>query len=507
MSTEFPAHLFRMGGSPEAIQAAEARYRRFGQNASTAADRITGMDTGQFTGPEGEQFRQKVDSEVPPRLRVTGEAFTKVATALSGFASQLSDLQGGMRPVADQAPAAWERLQAARNALAGAQHLDQRQSEAHRQHQQALADARAGNQPPPNPPQSRQPETPAAQADLAAAQREWDALVHKATMLRSEMTAATESCCKLISAARSTRFQEPPGAVDLIAQGRDFVREHKDVLKNVSAALKVASAACTAVGLALQAIPVVGNAVGAGFLAAGAATGVVALGIDAGIYAATGDGSLTSIVVDTALTVLPIGRLAKLGKSALSIFRSSDHAANAAVDTAKAADEAGETGASARKFETTPLRDEYVGEHLPGFKGRPNPVTYLSAAKREQHLISVGDDGLLRDAKGDLFDTTAGKSVHSSEPRAIFVMDEGGNVFASNYQEVGRFHHSSLNAGNPVAAAGELGVKEGVVHFVSNASGHYRPGKEATMTFMRHLFNERGAKFDPDADVKILGGE
>lgn len=503
MSTDFPAPLFRMGGSPEAIRAAEARYRRFGQNAHEAADRITRMDTSQFVGPEGDQFRNKVDSELPPHLRITGEAFTKVATALSGFASQLSDLQGGMRPVADQAPAAWERLQAARNALTDAQNFDQQQARAQQQHQRAVADAQARNQPPPAPPQFRQSATPTAQADLAAAQREWDALVHKATALRSEMTAATESCCKLINSAKGMRFQQPPGALDLIAQGRDFVREHKDVLKNISSALKVASAACTAIGLALQAIPAVGNAVGGAFLAVGAGAGVAALGIDSAVYASTGDGDLTSIVVDAALTVLPVGRIAKLGKQGLLLFRGSDSAAKAAENTAKAVDDTG----SAAKFDTTPLRDEYVGEHLPGFRGRANPVTYLSAAKRQQHLISVGDDGLLRDARGNLFDTTTGTSVHSSEPRAIFVMDEHGNVFASNYQEIGRFHHSSLSAGRPVAAAGELGVKDGVVHFVSNASGHYRPGKEATTAFMHHLFNERGAKFDPDADVKILGGE
>ena len=502
MSTEFPAHLFRMGGSPEEIRAAEARYRRFGRNAHDAADGITRMDTSQFVGPEADQFREKVHSEIPPHLRITGEAFTEVATALSGFASQLSDLQGGMRPVADQAPAAWERLQAARNALTEAQTVDQQQDRAH---QQAVAEAQVRNQPPPLPPQQhRQPATPSAQADLAAAQRDWDALVHKATALRSEMTAATESCCRLINSARSARFQEPPGALDLIAQGRDFVREHKDVLKNVSSALKVASAACTAIGLALQAIPAVGNAVGGAFLAVGAGAGAAALGIDAAVYSATGDGDLTSIVVDTALTVLPVGRIAKLGKRGMLLFKGSGSTARAAENTAKAGDDTG-SAANAGTFETTPLRDEYVGEHLPGFRGRSHPVTYLSAAKRQQHLLSVGDDGLLRDARGNLFDTTAGASVHSSEPRAIFVMDEGGDVFASNYQEVGRFHHSSLSAGNPVAAAGELGVKDGVVHFVSNASGHYRPGKEATLNFMRHLFHDRGAKFDPDADVKILG--
>ena len=40
-------------------------------------------------------------------------------------------------------------------------------------------------------------------------------------------------------------------------------------------------------------------------------------------------------------------------------------------------------------------------------------------------------------------------------------MDENGSIFASNHQEVGRFHHASLLSGGPVAGAGELQVTNG----------------------------------------------
>lgn len=90
MDEGFPAGLFRMGGSPAAIQTSTARYQRFGQTATQAADRIAAMDTGQFIGPEADQFRQKLNSDLPPHLRVTGQAFTQVSSALGAFASQLA---------------------------------------------------------------------------------------------------------------------------------------------------------------------------------------------------------------------------------------------------------------------------------------------------------------------------------------------------------------------------------------------------------------------------------
>ena len=325
MDQGFPSNLFRVGGSPEAIQVATAGYQRFGRAASQAADRITGIDTGQFVGPEGDQFRQKLNSDLPPHLHVTGQAFTKVASALAEFASQLADLQATMRPVAERAPGAWQRLQAAKAAVADARAADQAHDAAQQQGQHAAANAAANHRAsPPAAPEAAaayRVATPGAQGALSAAQQEWDALVHKATNLRSEMAAASDRCSKAIEAARAMRFKSPPGEFDVVGQAQDFVREHKDTLKSVSGALKIASAVVMAVGLALQAIPVVGNAVGGALLVAGGVMGAAAVGIDLAVYSATGDGNLTSIVVDAALTVIPVGRLAKLGKSAFSMAK------------------------------------------------------------------------------------------------------------------------------------------------------------------------------------------
>ncbi|WP_338598503.1 DUF6531 domain-containing protein [Saccharopolyspora sp. SCSIO 74807] len=309
---DFPEHLFSLGGSPEAIAGSARRYDRFGESAAHAAERITSMDTGQFQGPEGEQFREKVDSELPPDLRATGTAFSQVGTALNTFSSRLSELQGKMRPLAHQAPGLWEQLKASEGRVERAQSADRAHTQAE---QDRVAHAPAGQAPPRGP--AYESDTGDASAALSSARAAWQDCVDKANGLRTEMTAAARECTNRINEAKGMRFKEPPASYDLIGQGQDFIRENKDVLKEISSALKVVSGALAVVGLVLQAIPVVGNAVGGAFLIAAGITGGAALAIDAGIYAATGEGSLTSILVDTALTIVPVGRVLKVGGTLL----------------------------------------------------------------------------------------------------------------------------------------------------------------------------------------------
>ena len=121
----------------------------------------------------------------------------------------------------------------------------------------------------------------------------------------------------------------------------------------------------------------------------------------------------------------------------------------------------------------------YKGEHLPGSRvwGLSGQVKYLSPAEREAYRLEIRD-GKLYDSEGTLFDTRHASSLHSDEPRAMFIMDEKGAIYASNYQELGKFHHSSFLAGGKVAAAGELVVEDGVMKLMSNRSGHYRTDGE-----------------------------
>jgi len=131
-------------------------------------------------------------------------------------------------------------------------------------------------------------------------------------------------------------------------------------------------------------------------------------------------------------------------------------------------------------LKTKPMLDAYKGEELPGNSvWGGSRVKYLTDAERAAYKLDF-KDGKIYDANGRLFDTSAASSAHSGGGNAIFVMDANGQIYASKTQVVGEFHHSSLAAGQPVAAAGELRVEQGVLKGISDKSGHYRPTSDMT---------------------------
>ncbi|MFC7344562.1 putative T7SS-secreted protein [Saccharopolyspora griseoalba] len=151
------------------------------------------------------------------------------------------------------------------------------------------------------------------------------------------------------------------------------------------------------------------------------------------------------------------------------------------------------------EYNTREMDSKYEGEHLPGNDIFGTPVTYLDEVQREAFRLHVDEDGLLRDADGDLFDSSGASTVqHPDDGRAIFVMDENGRIYASTDHEAGRFHHSSFLSGQPAAAAGELVVKDGKVELITNQSGHYKPMEADIAQFMRHLFRREGAPLDEE---------
>jgi hypothetical protein len=125
-------------------------------------------------------------------------------------------------------------------------------------------------------------------------------------------------------------------------------------------------------------------------------------------------------------------------------------------------------------------------------------VKYLDDAGREDHRLTV-HDGLIYNAKGLPFDTSSGVSAFgpSSNGRAIFVMDEHGNLYASTFQKFREFHHSSLLAGGDVAAAGEILVRDGKIELLTDRSGHYVPGRLRTQQMLDQLASQ-GVVIDPN---------
>jgi hypothetical protein len=112
------------------------------------------------------------------------------------------------------------------------------------------------------------------------------------------------------------------------------------------------------------------------------------------------------------------------------------------------------------------MRDDFIGEEE-GKHFRGSKVIYLNEVDRLKYKVTVKKDGLLYDSKEELI----------NNPDGIYVMDEAGEIYIHTKQ-VGKFHHSSFLAGGPVAAAGEIKIKDGVIKFIDRSSGHYHPEPE-----------------------------
>jgi hypothetical protein len=109
-------------------------------------------------------------------------------------------------------------------------------------------------------------------------------------------------------------------------------------------------------------------------------------------------------------------------------------------------------------------------------------------------------------------------SLSGQAGRAIFVMTQDGKIYAAdqtaeeeeaeaNYAPLSalmqrpnlKFHHSSFLRGQPIAAAGELIFKDGLLCGVTNSSGHYKPGVEHMVQVLQE-FQQRGVDL---SDVQV----
>ncbi len=115
-------------------------------------------------------------------------------------------------------------------------------------------------------------------------------------------------------------------------------------------------------------------------------------------------------------------------------------------------------------------------------------VKYFNDTTREARRVVIRE-GRLYKSDGTLLDTRQART-HDGESSAIYVVDGRGNIYASLEQKSGKIHHSSLLAGQPVAAAGEMKVIDGQLISVNNQSGHYRPPSETMDRLQDYLQRE-----------------
>jgi hypothetical protein len=122
----------------------------------------------------------------------------------------------------------------------------------------------------------------------------------------------------------------------------------------------------------------------------------------------------------------------------------------------------------------------------------------LDAPAQARLKVTI-QDGRLHDAEGRLVDTRSARSMPGEAPlRARYVMDEAGSIYLSNDRR--------LAACDPVAAAGEIRVEDGVVKEVSRESALYRPDEQHLDAFV-HALVSGGVpptfRVDPQAGYRI----
>ena len=96
-------------------------------------------------------------------------------------------------------------------------------------------------------------------------------------------------------------------------------------------------------------------------------------------------------------------------------------------------------------------------------------------------------------------DTSEGVTHQSGKGWEIFVVSTTNEVHMASHK-VGKYHHSSLLAGNDVAMAGEVRVENGRIKELTGKSGHYRPTRQNLVQFL-HWLEKDGVPLDFDVHL------
>ena len=145
--------------------------------------------------------------------------------------------------------------------------------------------------------------------------------------------------------------------------------------------------------------------------------------------------------------------------------------------------------AEAQDFTPVPMRSEYAGETTRDH----NRVYYYSESTIESHRVRI--------QSGILIDQSNARVTSYLNQSSIYVITSDREIFLSRYSRHGQVHHSSLSAGAPTLAAGQMIVVDGVILAIDLQSGHYRH-PASYYEFLAKFLSDRGVDVS-----KVLMGE
>ncbi|CAM2904287.1 Uncharacterised protein [Legionella steigerwaltii] len=100
-------------------------------------------------------------------------------------------------------------------------------------------------------------------------------------------------------------------------------------------------------------------------------------------------------------------------------------------------------------------------------------IRYLSPEERAKHRIIIRDKRFLQNGEPV---NTSGMMSHGKRGYAAFTLNANGELYIFEHNEgANRMAHSSMTAGSPVVAAGEIKIENGTLKAITTHSGHYKP--------------------------------
>jgi hypothetical protein len=142
-------------------------------------------------------------------------------------------------------------------------------------------------------------------------------------------------------------------------------------------------------------------------------------------------------------------------------------------------------------------KEKYLFEYLRRVRAdgpKPDNVLYIEDSEKWKYQVIFSETGLacersmeqaqvLKNSSNPI--TTRSFDNLSTVP---YAMDEDGVFYTeTSHHSGGTLNHCSFLSGKPVKCAGNIGITNGIVGYIDNGSGHYRPSVENLLKCLKAL--------------------
>ncbi len=130
-------------------------------------------------------------------------------------------------------------------------------------------------------------------------------------------------------------------------------------------------------------------------------------------------------------------------------------------------------------------RGEDKGTYMDPITKKAWNVKYFSKEELLPYALFV-KEGLIVNHQGKKTSSDFDPEAMSFE-HGLFVIDKNNKAYLLPFESRGKYHHSSLSAGDDIIFAGTAAFHNGVLREFSNSSGHYKPSAKQTLQALKIL--------------------